>query len=173
MNFPKKPDGIEWETWTVMVKNRTSEYYEKYREQLFLSGYTMFISEEGMIKDQALISLVISGEFGIYKLTNSQSFTDHLGALSNQYTNNSYETYGTAICEGGCPSIKSQLEWLQAFEAIRNKKAFEVAFGPNLLPSDLRPRWSTFLVDATTVMGPPFGSYDSWGVGDDGNEILR
>jgi hypothetical protein len=89
-----------------------------------------------------------------------------------QFFNNSYITYGPSICGGMCPSIKAQLVWLEAFEAIRNDKALSIAFGPNT-PFDLGPRWVAFLDDARTITEGPFGKLNSFGVDDNGNPILK
>lgn len=171
-NFPTKPDNVNWGDWQMTVKNNTNGYYEKYRRDLFLSGYSSNIDSNGMIDDQVLISLVISGEFGVLKQTDPNSYQDHLGAVSKQYDGNSYVTYGPPICKGGCPSLKAQLVWLQAFHAMRNRPAFQVAFGPNS-PTDSTPRWTAFLSDAASIMKGPFGSYSSFGENEDGVTILR
>jgi len=173
VNFPIKPDGYTQEEWGSLKKEQTNKYYEEYRKALFISGFDFYIDPKGRIADVAMVSLVISGEFGVLKSTDPGSYNDHLGALSKQLHNNSYVTYGPPICPGGsCPSQKAQLVWLQAFHAWRVKDNIRIAFIPNS-PSGYSFRWTAFTVDATKIIGAPFGSYNSFGVDESGEVILK
>ena len=172
-NFPAKPDGYSQEEWALRVKKKTNKLYEEYRKALFLSGNDFYIDSKGKIDDIALVSLVISGEFGYLKLAKPGSYNDHLGALSKQLHYNSYVTYGPPICPGGsCPSQKAQLIWLQAFEAWRDERYIITAFGPKSR-SDPSSRWTAFIVDATKIIEAPFGDYNSFGVDENGEAVLQ
>ena len=92
------------------------EWYREIRQKLFVDFGWIYIDITGKIKDEALIALIIMGEFGT---TTSDIYDAALSALSNLYhSTRSPGTTGAAICYGSC-TIQEQLIFIQIMQAIR------------------------------------------------------
>jgi hypothetical protein len=144
------------ESTPISVKEKTIAQYWEIRKALYNQD-RQIVDQTGKIRDDILIALIISAEFGVFKDMYLGVYKEALEAVSNQYDSGRkihFSNPGNMLCYGQC-TIETQISWLYDMEGIR---------AGSFIQSKVTSRlWESYLPDGQlAVNGYANGTNSSW-----------